>query len=388
MRRSGPARILFLTANTFGTKTVAEHRQRHAAKRDDVDAVTLYLQNSFPMKVASKPIRALKGLDLAPVRRRRVWESVLWKWFNGPLDLRRFDVVLSDTSTFANAQTRWARQRPDHPIVRSIMTDIISTVHHRLTEPTDQPARPLNWANRKLIAYDAPNWEGLGLAVAWSQWLSDAIVRDTPATAEQMMVLPPPVVIPPRELIEQQRAERAKAIAEGDLVKIIFVGQDFKRKGGERLVRWHQEHFADRAELHIISGWAPPITGKNLVMHGSVPNDKVVGELVPGSDLMVIPTFHDTCLVVLGEAGAAGVPAISSHMAGVPEMLPHGITCPFDDESAFVTAMRNLIDNAEERTTLGMKSRDAAEQRLDSETTFDPLYDRLVALADQLPASG
>jgi hypothetical protein len=72
------------------------------------------------------------------------------------------------------------------------------------------------------------------LLVPWSSWIGDSLRSDFSVPAERIRVVPPSLPIAPRP----------PARPAGSTPRILFCGNDWERKGGPRLLAWHQEHWA------------------------------------------------------------------------------------------------------------------------------------------------
>lgn len=78
------------------------------------------------------------------------------------------------------------------------------------------------------------------------------------------------------------------------------------------------------------------------------------------TDVFVLPSFAEGVPVVLMEAMAAGVPVVTTQIAGVPELVAHGksgLLVPPGDTEALIAAIDRLLSNPEERRTMGAEGR-------------------------------
>lgn len=217
------------------------------------------------------------------------------------------------------------------------------------------------------------------LMTPWTPGIATAIKQDYAYPDSQIQVSPPVV---PDHLLERRVPTAAKP---SNILRLVFVGNDFKRKGGHKLLEWHQQRWADRCELHIASsGAVPDHQLKNVIWHGGVPNDRLVGELLPTMDVFVFPTDGDTVGIVLAEAQCCGLPVVTRRIGFLPDMLSDGKTGflfdPKDDEG-FVAAVERLITDADLRHRMSAAAREWAIERFSMRRTFNSLFDRLVELA-------
>jgi glycosyltransferase involved in cell wall biosynthesis len=98
---------------------------------------------------------------------------------------------------------------------------------------------------------------------------------------------------------------------------------------------------------------------------GFVPNAELPARLA-GADLLLHPTESESFGQVLAEAAALGIPAISSRVNAVPEVVEEGVTgllCPVGDVEAFAAALGRLAADRPLRLALGRAARERAEQR-------------------------
>jgi glycosyltransferase involved in cell wall biosynthesis len=92
-------------------------------------------------------------------------------------------------------------------------------------------------------------------------------------------------------------------------------------------------------------------------------NRRDVPDILAASDLFVFPTRRDPFPTVLLEAAAAGVPVVSTHVDGVPEIVEDcrtGLLVPPDEPGTLARAVRSLLLNDTMRLQLGQAARDRA----------------------------
>src|SRR5207302_598795 len=113
-------------------------------------------------------------------------------------------------------------------------------------------------------------------------------------------------IVPPVRSVSARSWD--KAPPEG-LVRIAFVGNDMTRKGGYRLLQWHQDRWVGRAELHIFTAQSRP-RGElpGVVWHQRVDNRVLVSEHLKAMDFFVLPTASDMSPFAVSEAVSAGLP--------------------------------------------------------------------------------
>lgn len=372
--RQGRARILFINHNLMGHVTHAANFRRYTDRRDDVDTVHIDLVRPFWLKVANKSVPGLGFWDFRHYRSLLLWRPVLRRWLSGPLDLGRFDVV-----HFLNPHYAWALTQIDGSARRGAV---------RLAVHTDCTSmlmvRELGWpwaVENPVIKLERRIFAACDLAVAMSDWAA-ASMRNDYGVAPQRICIARGCAPPHRLAAPPEPPARGP----GEVPRIIFVGNDWARKGGPMLLATHQRDFADRAQLHVVSNQArPDPAARNVVWHGTVPHDTLLNELMPSMDLMAMPTSNDMSPFAVLEAASAGLPVVSTRMGAIPEMVLDGQTGLLferSDPAGFGHALDRLLGDPELRRRMGRAAGKHAARRFDPDANYMGLIDRLVALAD------
>ncbi len=362
--RAAPTRILFVSLWELGWKTWANQLECYSENFPNLEAVHLRISRPRWMWALSREFRPL-GLPL--VSARRSWEWRMKRTVARAISSERFDVVFVSSQILAPALIEPCR---DAGTRFAVALDVTGPAYQRdLLHRQISPRK--KWEDETRI------YRAADLCVSMSSWIADSLQRDFQVPAEQICVTVPavaiassPPVIPPKE--------------EGQLPRILFCGNDWKRKGGPRLVRWHQELWSRKAELHITSGTAPPLKGlPNVFHHGVVPYDQLVNELMPSSDIFCLPTHNDMSPFAVSDAQAAGLPTVTSRIGGMSDLVAEGesgfLLLPSDD-AGFKKAVTLLLDDPILRTRMSHAARRHAEEKLDAGKVFPHLLERLVAL--------
>jgi glycosyltransferase involved in cell wall biosynthesis len=99
------------------------------------------------------------------------------------------------------------------------------------------------------------------------------------------------------------------------------------------------------------------------------PNSAALKQLYYDCDIFCLPTFGDCLPMVLSEAGAAGLPAVTTRVAAIPEIVQEGETgflVPAGDEAALVSALARLIANPDLRQQQGRQAEELIRQNFDA----------------------
>jgi glycosyltransferase involved in cell wall biosynthesis len=127
----------------------------------------------------------------------------------------------------------------------------------------------------------------------------------------------------------------------------------------------------------------PPAPG--VTVHSNLgPNSPDLIALYHRNDVFCLPTRGDCLPMVLSEAGAAGLPLVSTAVAAIPEIVRDGETgliIPVEDEDALLVALRSLVESPVLRRRLGDAAKDLVSRRYDADKNASTLVDMLVAMS-------
>jgi glycosyltransferase involved in cell wall biosynthesis len=144
------------------------------------------------------------------------------------------------------------------------------------------------------------------------------------------------------------------------LPRVVFVGRQLRRKGGELLRAVHQEHLADRCELVLVTMESVQ-PGRNLTVIGDLrPGDDRLWSILRSAAVFAFPSTIDAAPNAVLESMAAGLPVVAVNTGAVGEMVEHGRTgllvAP-DDPVALREALTALLDDPARREVMGRAGR-------------------------------
>lgn len=183
-----------------------------------------------------------------------------------------------------------------------------------------------------------------------SQWAHDSAIEDFGVAPEKVVVAPwgpnnfRPDKVPVRTLDE-------------GLLRLLFVGIDWKRKGGDVAIEITQALQQSGVNCHLdIIGVSSSVTKRsipeNVKFHGrldkSDANDlKLFDKLFNSAHLFLLPTKAEALGMVFAEAAALGLPSISFATGGVETVVRHGETGlllpPNSTAEDFANAIKDLV---------------------------------------------
>jgi len=368
-RREGPVRALFLATTFLGFKNYDRIMRDYVARHDGLDAVFVEIARSRSMSILGKSVPGLGGWDQHAYRYLRMWRWQITRWLRGPLPISHFDVIHVITQgaagsvlDFRDGPARWA-------------VNLDATAAQSL-ETYGYPALPM----RPMIRAEDKIFAASDLAVCRNRWCGDWLRGHQQLPQEKIHVC--------RNSMHPPEAHRAQNLprAAGEAIRLVFVGNDFVRKGGPELLKMHQERFADVAELHVFSRRAvPDHSAKNVVWHGAVDREKLLGEVLPTMDIFVMPTRNDMHPWAILEAAAIGLPVVSTNFAGIPEMIVDGLNgylCGVEAWGEVSDRLATLIADGDLRWQMGLAGRERVAAEYNPDEQFGGLVDRLYRLGD------
>lgn len=363
----GRLRALFIHGNMLGFATQSRQVKHYAGLREDIDAVHLDLVRPLWAKILGKTLPLPGGMDRATWRLARVYRTLLNRWLAQPILRGRFDVVHITTQGVAAS-----------------ILDYKKTIGGKWSLYADCTAklgvRDLgNWpsAMRSMAKLEDRMFTAADLLMAMNQITADSMERDYGAAAEKIFLSRGCVPVLDRQVSRTVNG----------LPRILFVGNDWNRKGGPELLRLHQERFADRCELHT-AGKNIPVnaSARNVVWHGRVDHDRLLREIFPASDLLILPSKMDVSPWVVVEAASNGLPVISTRIGAIGEIVidqQTGILCDVGDWLGIAAALDRLLKDAALRKTYGQAALTHMQKHFNPDTAYNSLLDRLKQLADK-----
>ena len=227
--------------------------------------------------------------------------------------------------------------------------------------------------------------------ITWSAWAADSLANDYGVDGDRIEVIPPGVIM-------SQWRPPAHRPFDSDVVRILFVGGDFERKGGPLLVDAVARLSNDpkiqregtRLELHLVTS-AKVEAGPNVHVHrGLTPNDPELIELFHRADIFALPTQGDCSPVVLAEAAAAGLPAVATDVGAIRESVVDGVTGHLVGRSvdSLAEALRRLVVDPDHRRKLGCAATEHAERTMDAERNAARVLDVLIDVASPQCSEG
>lgn len=214
------------------------------------------------------------------------------------------------------------------------------------------------------------------LCVGWSEWARRSFVKDYGVAEAKTRTVPPGVDL-----------ERWTAPAKRDdrgLPRLLFVGGNLIRKGGDLLLDTFRNHLRGRCLLDIVT--RDPLAEEDGVQvhRGLDAKSPELLELYRNASAFVLPTRGDCFSIASMEAMAMSLPVVVSAVGGIPEIVEQGESghlIEAGDGRSLRAAIESLVDDPLRRERMGARGRILAEQRFDAKKVSERLLGLLSELA-------
>jgi glycosyltransferase involved in cell wall biosynthesis len=362
-------RAAFVNSGLLGHGAFASLMPAIVSRMHGVDAVHVDLRDR--LSLGDRLIRRALSVRLTPptamldnvdVRRWRQEFNAGWLAARRLAALERgtpFGLLHFHTQATAYASLRRMRRTPS-------IVSIDSTQHLARLEAASSIGRASYAPN---VRHDGAVFRAAAAIVATSEWAARDLRAHYPGCDEKVRVLPFPVDV---DVFGDDWAayRRARGSSADYRPRVLFIGGDFVRKGGEELLAaWREGGFAARATLDLVTDW--PIAAGSVpagvdVIPGIRPYSPPWIDLWRRADLFVAPTRHDAFGIVFEEAAAASLPVVATGINAIPEIVDDGRTGVLvrpGDGAALAAAMRGLIDSPALRQRMGDAAREHVSAR-------------------------
>lgn len=302
------------------------------------------------------------------IHRAPPWARIMDSWHAQYLARRKardvisgpYDALIVGAWEFVVAFRGLARHMPSAAVVDAVP----ATVHAQLGEDSALPwrVRRAHWISHQIHhrAFATAVRE-FDILLPRGNDCAEALQREYGVEPERCHV-----TLSPKDLEEWTPMRQEYS---GPL-RLLFVGNDFRRKGGEFLLRLFTEHLSRDCILTIASN-DPVVAHLDLPAGVKLLRGKGREDLLPvyqSSDVFVLPTRRDFLPNVLAEALSAGVPCMTTDVGDNRSLVRDGQTGYLmpKDASADMWA-RHLLRLAADRTELrrlSVEARRFAEREL------------------------
>lgn len=164
---------------------------------------------------------------------------------------------------------------------------------------------------------------------------------------------------------------------------ILFVGTDWKRKGGPELIQAFELLLEDHPDIKLtIIGSSPDVRLRNCVVAGRVPLDKMA-TYYQQATIFCLPTWLEPFGMVFVEAMAYKLPIVATHVGAIPDMVvdgANGYLIPPGDIQALTERLTILLDNPDQCRAFGAVGYRLVKSRYNWDTVGDKIRENILAV--------
>jgi glycosyltransferase involved in cell wall biosynthesis len=205
--------------------------------------------------------------------------------------------------------------------------------------------------------------------VTWNKWGKESLVRDYGVNEEKVVVIPPGI-----DLAQWS----SRRVRHPGRVRLLFVGGDFARKGGETLLTAFRQELSAHCELDIVTRDRVRTNGlANVRVHNGLgPNSPGLMALYNRADVFVFPTLGDSLPIVIMEAMASSLPVITTNVGAIREEVDDNVTgflIEPDNTRALIEKTMRLVRDPALREKMGAEGQRVADCRFNARRNYNAL---------------
>lgn len=212
--------------------------------------------------------------------------------------------------------------------------------------------------------------------VGWSNWARRSFQQDYGVPEERTEVVAPG--------IDLARWQPPPIHSDPGLPRLLFVGGDFERKGGDLLLAVFRENLRGRAELDLVTRDPVPEEPGVRVHRGLTAGSPALLDLYRKASIFVLPTRGDCFSIASLEAMAMRLPVVVSDVGGISDIVEPARTGYLMKPGSGVelrAALESLLGNPTQRAEFGAEGRRVVETRFDAQKSAARLLELLTGLA-------
>ncbi|BAY93091.1 MULTISPECIES: glycosyltransferase family 4 protein [unclassified Tolypothrix] len=219
------------------------------------------------------------------------------------------------------------------------------------------------WTYAPNISLEKRVFDAASQIVTWSEFAKQSVIEDYDINENKVIVIPPGVNLSALE------SDNNSADKNSDNCNILFVGGDFKRKGGHDLLKVFLENFSNIAILHIVTKEAIECSHHRVRVYNNIsaytPEWK---SLYQQADIFVMPTYSEGLPQVFMEAMGFSLPIIATNLPQMKEVIINDVTGFMihpGNKNELAKMLKILVENPILRIEMGRKGKQIAQLKFD-----------------------
>jgi glycosyltransferase involved in cell wall biosynthesis len=359
-------RVLSVQSDILGHRTYCESMRRCFAGFEDVDLAACWYHEgrTFLDRVLYK----LAHRRLPLLTDNRDYQRARAEWSVGRMGTRlarkklaagQYDLLHFHTQVQAFGAARLMRSIP--AVIGCDMTAYQIARESTVRFPeTHKPS----------IAMERAVFAAAAHIVTWSEWARRSVIEEHGIGEDKVTAILP--------------GARLETFAEPcfdshEKPRILFVGGDFARKGGQDLLDVFTHHLAGRAELHLVTGHPVACSAPDVFVHrGIVAYRPEWHRLFRMADIFAMPSHAEAFGLVFQEAAGYGLAMVGTKINAIPEMViegENGFLVEPGGHAALQDKLLLLVENRDLLERMRRRSREIALERFDAAKNFRALAD-------------
>ncbi len=212
----------------------------------------------------------------------------------------------------------------------------------------------------------------------WSTWTAESLIREYAVHSERVEVVAPGV--------DTAVWRPGNHTGNSSRPRILFVGGDLERKGGLDVLDVFKTLPVGSAELVLITRTSVPETPGVRVINYLQPNSLELIELYQSSDIFVLPSQAEAFGIAVAEASAAGLPAITTGIGGLKDIVLHqqtGFVIQPGNQDQLKSSLNQLLEDESLRRMFGQAARTRAEECFDAKKNAHRILEVILEACNQ-----
>lgn len=205
------------------------------------------------------------------------------------------------------------------------------------------------------------------LAIYSSEWAANSAIENYDVDPKKVRVVPFGANVEcTRDMPDIRRILAEKNM---DICRLLFVGVDWHRKGGDMAleVAKRLNRKGLQTELHVVGCQPPTPTPEFVKLHGFLSKRTEAGRkkldcLFGDAHFLIVPSRAECAAVVFAEASSFGLPSLSTDIGGIPTVIRDGrngktfpLTADPEDYCDYIVQILSRRENYEDLSLSSFK---------------------------------